>query len=172
MALARSTVVFSLLRKKHPLVFTAVRNHWNKDYKPGPYPKTADEHITAAKKYGLLPSEYQVYIDNGDGCGDYPKLPVQSADARDPFYPWDIPDSKRNFNETIQAEEDMYAEHRYDISMRHRVPLKVQLAQFLGFLGTLFVMYMICEKIVWFHAVAEKQYPKAGVKHYSFDLGY
>jgi NADH dehydrogenase (ubiquinone) 1 beta subcomplex subunit 8 len=41
---------------------------WNKDFKPGPYPKTQAEREAAAKKYGLHPSEYEPYPDDGTGC--------------------------------------------------------------------------------------------------------
>jgi hypothetical protein len=75
---------------------------WNKDWKPGPYPKTEAERIAAAKKYGLLPQDYEPYPDDGTGYGDYPKLPIISADMRDPFYEWDYPDQKRNYGETVR----------------------------------------------------------------------
>lgn len=74
---------------------------WNKDWKPGPYPKTDAERIAAAKKYGLLPQDYEPYPDDGMGYGDYPKLPIVSTDQKDPFYNWDYPDMKRNFAEPV-----------------------------------------------------------------------
>lgn len=75
---------------------------WNKDYKPGPYPKTAAERAAAAEKYGLPVEEYQPYPDDGTGCGDYPALPYESGDSKDPYYPWDNPEIKRNFNEVVR----------------------------------------------------------------------
>lgn len=38
---------------------------WNKDFAPGPLPKTEEERRAAAKKYGLLPEEYRTYPDDG-----------------------------------------------------------------------------------------------------------
>lgn len=73
------------------------------DYKPGPYPKTKEEREAAAKKYGLHPSEYEPYPDDGLGHGDYPKLPDIAVEERDPFYPWDYPDAKRNFGEPVNS---------------------------------------------------------------------
>jgi hypothetical protein len=35
------------------------------------------------------------------GYGDYPELPNISGDSKDPFYPWDNPELKRNFNEPV-----------------------------------------------------------------------
>jgi NADH dehydrogenase (ubiquinone) 1 beta subcomplex subunit 8 len=48
--------------RKSALFYQSIRNHWNKDFKPGPYPRTPEEREAAAKKYGLLPEEYQVKI--------------------------------------------------------------------------------------------------------------
>ena len=76
---------------------------WNKDWKPGPYPKTDAERIAAAKKYGLLPQDYEPYPDDGFGYGDYPKLPLVSTDQKDPFHDWDYPDLKRNFAEPVSV---------------------------------------------------------------------
>lgn len=72
-----------------------------KDFKPGPYPKTEDERIAAAKKYNLLPEEYEPYPDDGNGLGDYPKIDALSGEARNPYYPWSIPAMARDFNEAV-----------------------------------------------------------------------
>lgn len=45
--------------------------------------------------------EYEPYPDDGAGYGDYPKLPLESGDSKDPNYPWDNPELKRNFNEPV-----------------------------------------------------------------------
>lgn len=75
---------------------------WNKDYKPAPYPQTQAERDAAAKKYNMLPEEYKPYADNGLGYGDYPKLEAGlGAEARDPYYPYDYPELKRNYNEVV-----------------------------------------------------------------------
>lgn len=74
---------------------------WYKDYKPAPIPLTEEQRKLAAEKYGLNQREYDVYPDDGTGYGDYPKLPAISGDARDPDYPWDYPEHKRNFNEPV-----------------------------------------------------------------------
>lgn len=33
--------------------------------------------------------------------GDYPDFKELSADSKDPFYPYDFPELKRNFNEVV-----------------------------------------------------------------------
>lgn len=76
---------------------------WNKDFKPSPLPKTDEERRAAALKYNLHPSEYETYPNDGTGYGDYPKLPIVSGEVRDPNYPWDYPEIKRNFNEPVRT---------------------------------------------------------------------
>jgi len=50
----------------HKLTFFVVTN-WNKDWKPGPYPKTPAEREAAAKKYGLRPEDYDAYEEGSGG---------------------------------------------------------------------------------------------------------
>jgi NADH dehydrogenase (ubiquinone) 1 beta subcomplex subunit 8 len=89
-------------------------SHWNKDWKPGPYPTTQAEREAAAKKYGIPIEQYEPYPDDGSGFGDYPKLPDISADRKDPFIPYDYPEAKRNFNEPFHVHTDFYSEDRYN----------------------------------------------------------
>lgn len=90
----------------------SVRNHWNKDFKPAPYPQTQKEREAAAKKYGVPIEEYEPFPDDGLGYGDYPKLPHKSIELRDPYYPYDYPEHRRNFNEPIDANLDEISEDR------------------------------------------------------------
>ncbi|XP_023017233.2 NADH:ubiquinone oxidoreductase subunit ASHI [Leptinotarsa decemlineata] len=155
--------------KNNTVLVTAIRNHWNKDYKPGPYPKTEAERLAAAKKYNLLPEEYEPYPDDGQGLGDYPKLPMISVDAKDPFYPWDYPELKRNFNEPVHAEYDLIRADRYDWSLKLQKPLWYYWAQFLGFMFGTYAIYAIMENFKMFHATVPPQYPKEGKKYYTFE---
>lgn len=75
---------------------------WNKDYKPDQFPKTEKQRTEAAKKYYLLPEEYRPYADNGLGYGDYPDLGKGlGIESKDPYYPYDFPEHKRNLHETV-----------------------------------------------------------------------
>ena len=76
------------------------------DYKleelvPGPYPETKKEREAAAKKYGLLPQEYEPYPDDGFGKGEYPKMPMIGGDARGHWYPWDYPEHRKDFGDPV-----------------------------------------------------------------------
>lgn len=76
---------------------------WNEEFLPGPYPTTKRERALAAEKYGLSVEEYEPVKDNGLGAGDYPDFRLQSADSKDPFYPWDNPEHKRNYGELVSV---------------------------------------------------------------------
>ena len=68
---------------------------------PGPYPTTPEERAAAAKKYGMRVEDYEPYPDDGWGWGDYPQLPKQHADDRDPHGDWDFPEERRNWGEAV-----------------------------------------------------------------------
>lgn len=86
---------------KFYVIKTSIILDWNKDFKPAPFPTTEEERLAAAKKYNLLPEEYKPYPDDGVGLGDYPHLPDVPVELRDPYYPYDLPEMKRNFNEPV-----------------------------------------------------------------------
>ncbi|XP_055605764.1 NADH dehydrogenase [ubiquinone] 1 beta subcomplex subunit 8, mitochondrial-like [Uranotaenia lowii] len=104
-ALIKGLKFASLIVPKNPalLALAARQAHgWNKDFKPATFPQTEKEREAAARKYGLHPSEYQPLADDGTGIGDYPKLPDVPVEARDPYYPYDFPELKRNLHDTIR----------------------------------------------------------------------
>lgn len=151
------------------VLYQSVRNHWNKDFKPGPYPKTPEEREAAAKKYGLLPEEYEPYPDDGLGHGDYPKLPDVSTESRDPYYPWDFPEYKRNFNDPMHVQADMYGEDRFDVSAKPRYTLRQQFLAFIGVMGFSVGLYSFLESYKMFRPVLPKQYASQGGPHYTFE---
>lgn len=68
--------------------------------------------MEAAKKYNLLPEDYQPHDDDGFGYGDYPKWDIGlGAEARDPFYPYDYPESKRNYGHNVCSNKLKYFLH-------------------------------------------------------------
>ncbi|KAK6170948.1 hypothetical protein SNE40_019226 [Patella caerulea] len=162
---------------------SSVVSNWNKDWQPGPFPKTQEERIAAAKKYGLRVEDYQVYPDDGLGYGDYPKLPIVSGEHRDPYEDWDDPGSKTNYNEVRHVDHDLYLEYKLDPNRKRQVSLNKQLLQFLGAVTAIMVVYVLCEPYPFFQPVLPKQFPfndlyleKGGdpsmeptVKHYTFE---
>ncbi|XP_059471338.1 NADH dehydrogenase [ubiquinone] 1 beta subcomplex subunit 8, mitochondrial [Neocloeon triangulifer] len=171
MALLRSLVRKSLSTGKNgAITFQAVRSAggWNKDFAPGPYPKTEEERRAAAKKYGLHPDEYQPYPDDGFGLGDYPKLPDISGESKDPFYNWDFPEHKRNFGDPIHVHADAYGEDRWNISAKPSVPYSKQILVCIGFIGSLVGIYYLTYDFKLYRPVLPKQLPAQGT-HYTFE---
>lgn len=169
MSLATVRNFAKLCSGKNPILFTAVRNHWNKDYVPGAFPMNQEQRDAAAKKYGIHPDEYKPFPNDGAGFGDYPDIPLVSGDAKDPFYPWDNPELKRNFNETLSNEFDLIGEDRFDISYKYRIPLATQIAQFVLVMAGCFGVYLYLENMKQFPGLIPKQYPHKGEKHFSFE---
>lgn len=154
---------------RRAVVHQIIRTHWNKDWKPGPYPETPAERVAAAKKYNLSPEEYEPYPDDGMGRGDYPKLPDTSVESRDPYYPWDFPEHKRNFGEPLHLHVDMYGEDRFDVSSKPRFSLAQQVLSFLGVFGGFAAVYYWLEDKKMFRPALPKQYPYKEETHYTFE---
>jgi hypothetical protein len=67
----RVALKLSALQKVHiGSSVVSVRNAWNKDFKPAPYPQTEEERAKAAKKYGIPVEKYEPYPNDGFGYGD------------------------------------------------------------------------------------------------------
>lgn len=106
--LKNNTIIVTAVRnRKAKYIYFVVRLYneyildFNKDYLPGHYPKTEKERSLAAKYYDVPLQEYKPIKDDGEGAGDYPDFPLMSQDSKDPYYPWDNPEHKRNFNEVV-----------------------------------------------------------------------
>jgi len=87
---------------------------WNYLWKPGPVPRTEEARLAAAKKYGMIQEDYENYpVGSDEMCGDYPKLPLVYEAHKDPYYAWDYPEQRRDYNEPLHIDHDMYRETRY-----------------------------------------------------------
>ncbi|CAH1799857.1 unnamed protein product [Owenia fusiformis] len=157
------------LVNKHLPASLTTRTYWNKDWKPGPYPKTQAEREAAAKKYGLRIEDYEPYPDDGMGYGDYPKLPVASYDNRSDYEAWDIPEQKRNFGEPLHADWDAYTGDRLNTDMRQRFSWTSRFVWFIAVMGSITAIYIHGLSYPIFHPVMPKQYPFKGEAHYTFE---
>ena len=123
-------------------------------------PLTPEKRIQLAAKYNLRPEDYVPLNDHEITLGDYPKLPVENALERDPYYDWDDPFYRRNFGEPIFEDQEFYTpvlgcDTRpliYDRSQMWKIWLKVMF----GFI----VLFIIGEKYYFFLPRAPKQYPE------------
>ncbi|KAJ1520777.1 hypothetical protein ONE63_003871 [Megalurothrips usitatus] len=173
MALLRQLVARKGFPLQPALLYNSSRSaaRRQEDYIPGPYPKTEKERLEAAKKYGLLPHEYKPIPDDGLGKGDYPDLPHIGADSKDPYYPWDYPEFRRNFNEPWHTNADIYGEDRLDPAKDWRVPKTTMIAMLVGMVGGAFLLAYLLEPYPVHRPVCRKQMPFQGKNHYSFERG-
>ncbi|KAF7284342.1 NADH:ubiquinone oxidoreductase subunit ASHI [Rhynchophorus ferrugineus] len=155
--------------KKNPSSLISVRHHWNKDFKPLPYPKTFEEKAASAERYGIPLAEYEPYPDDGSGCGDYPKLPLEAVEHRDPYYPWDNPELKKNYNEVLHDEYDFIREDRYNVNYKLHLPLSILVLQYVSVMGGAYFLYWIFEYVKAFHPVMPPQLPKENKVYYTFE---
>lgn len=142
-------------------------SHWNKDWKPSPYPQTQAEREAAAKKYGIPVEQYQPYPDDGTGNGDYPILPDISTERKDPHYPYDYPEMRRNFGDVMHADTDLYSEDRHN-NTPQRYSITFMLYCFLGVMTACATLFVFLEDYKMFRPVLPKQYPGKGKVHYTF----
>jgi len=146
--------------------------YWNRDWMPAlKLPKTEEEKRAAAKKYGLIPADYDTYADDGTGFGDYPKLPMVSADSRDPHALYDMPEFKRNYGEPLHVHADMIGEDRWDINRRFRFSVTNMFLTYVGVMTGFALLFFLGEEI---KLIPVRMMPPHmlydGKKHYSFEL--
>ena len=141
-------------------------SYWNKDWMPGPYPKTAEERAAAAKKYGMQPEDYEPYPAD-DAHGDYPKLPFISKANHDPFEDYDIPHLERNYGEPVNRDADVLLGDRI-ITPRKKLSDSTILLVLFGYVGGLLTIYYLLEPYKLFRPVMPKQLVGQG-PHYTFE---
>ncbi|XP_019644804.1 PREDICTED: NADH dehydrogenase [ubiquinone] 1 beta subcomplex subunit 8, mitochondrial-like [Branchiostoma belcheri] len=177
-----SAAVRSFLWRRTALLSSA--RCLSKNELPGPYPQTPEEWAAAAKKYGMRVEDYQPYPDDGTGYGDYPMLPEEGVESKDPWVDWDDKWHRRNFGEAPHIHIDAFTRQRVNPNQKYVVPWKQMVAALLGFLGFNAVMLYFGEQYKHAIPVAPKQYPyndlyleKGGdpdkvseeeIKHYEF----
>jgi NADH dehydrogenase (ubiquinone) 1 beta subcomplex subunit 8 len=140
------------------------------DWKPGPPPKTKEEREAAARKYNLIPEDYESHPET-EGFGDYPMLPRVGQDARDPFEDFDMHYRRRNFGETLHVDYDAMTAERNDPNETTNIPPWEMRLVFFLFLAIPSVIYYITllYDIRICQPVKPKQYPGPGKVHYTFE---
>jgi len=173
MALLRHLASRKILPNNPAMLLSASRqaSYWVEDDMPKPYPKTQKERLEAAKRYGLLPHEYEPYPDDGMGKGDYPHLPDIGADSKDPNYPWDYPEYRKNYGECWHAHADVLGEDRCDPKKDWQVSHRTMLMYLFGTIAAAFGIVYLLDPYPLHRPVCKKQYPKRGTVHYSFERG-
>lgn len=134
---------------------------------PGPRPETAEERASAAKKYGMLPEDYEPYPED-DCYGDYPKLPFVSNGSKDAFEDYDIPNLRRNFGEPMMVDADILVEEKL-ITPRMKYSFTFMILFVVGSIGGLYVLHLIARPYKHYLPVMPKQLVGDGNKHYTFE---
>ena len=135
------------------------------------------ERLAAAKKYGLIPEDYEPYPNDGtwnrglgpQGLGDYPKLERSSGDSRSGQLNWDDPDLKRNYGEPLQYTFYQTHETRMDDTTRKRYTEWEALAMFCGFMILFSSPYYLLRNYPFYNPVTKVQVPKPGEVYYTFE---
>jgi hypothetical protein len=89
----------------------------------GPWPRTKEEREKAARKYNLIPEDYQPFPEE-DGWGDYPDLPAVGAYNRYKYDDFDDPQDMRFYGEPFHISADMYYWERIDPMESEKIAFK------------------------------------------------
>ncbi|XP_068977174.1 NADH dehydrogenase [ubiquinone] 1 beta subcomplex subunit 8, mitochondrial [Bombus flavifrons] len=170
----RNTPLISFIRKYEQLAkeidYRAMLKNlhpFEKKYLPGPYPQTEEEWIAAAEKYNMHIDEYKAYAPDKDSLIDYPNVPMISAEAKDPYYPWDHPGPRICYGETLPKRFDLLQGDRCSYGVRQPISDLKGAAIYVAFVITYCVIDHF--SINCSQPRTAKQYPGKGV-HYTFEL--
>lgn len=111
MALARRCALLALPCYRQSKLIIPNRGHliMDSDWQPGPYPKNEEERRAAAKKYFMLPEEYEPYPQHHDfTCGDYPRLPNRGYDNQDPYGDYEDMTDYRHYGEPVHLYYELF----------------------------------------------------------------
>lgn len=170
LVLRATTSSSKLLKPQSTLIASERTAYWNRDWKPeAKAPRSPEESDAAAAKYGMIPADYRPMPDDGHAIGDYPAVPLRSAEARDANYNWDMPELKRDFGEPIHAEMDMFGEDRYNADRHLRISINKMWAIFLSVVTGYSLLFFYFDNKKMFRPVMPRQYARDGA-HYTFEL--
>ncbi|XP_039277969.1 NADH dehydrogenase [ubiquinone] 1 beta subcomplex subunit 8, mitochondrial [Nilaparvata lugens] len=172
MSLARSRLL-QICRVPVYQVRNAAVGYWNKDFQPGfNIPKTPEEKAAVAKKYNLLPEEYQPeqeLHDMGIGCGDYPKVPDVYEWSKDIYYPYDLPSYRMNYGEPRSLKMLYLTGEKCDPYYYETNRWKTW-QMFLALCTPVVLLASFAfSDLKFFPPVAKRHYYNDGMKHYSYE---
>ena len=85
----------------------------NDKYHVGAWPRTKEEREQAAKKYNLIPEDYEPFPEE-EGFGDYPNLKAIGDYNRDNYDDYDDIYSYRFYGEPYHIDANQYEWYRWD----------------------------------------------------------
>lgn len=125
--------------KNFPIVLTVTFHHWNKNYRPVPYPRLGRT------------------LDNGEN----PRQTFRGVNIKDPLYRYDKPKNIPVFKEPIHEKHGLREKEKYDVgACLLRYPHWFKWWQFLGAMIVFFGVYCLFDKVKSFHPVSPGQFPR------------
>lgn len=142
----------------------------DEDWMPGPYPKTKAEKLAAAKKYNLLPEEYEPYdpVKWEFSWGDYPHLPNLCYHDKNPYNAWDHLMHRRNWNDVLHVNEVLYDALRPALHPYEELPVR----KLFEFFFWSFIIILGINELFWkFERITvfkPRHMPLVGEVHYHY----
>ncbi|TGZ75993.1 hypothetical protein CRM22_000069 [Opisthorchis felineus] len=148
--------------------------YWNIEWKPAPYPCTPAQREAAAKRYGILLTDYQPFENDGYAPGDYPNMKAFNEANRDPWEHYDYYPVKRNYNEPVPFYWEFYSEAGADPDFQevHHYGQPMWWVSFKFILPLILVggFTLLLEPYSFFQPEKAKQFPFCKKdEHYTFE---
>lgn len=141
-------------------------------YDLGPYPRTKEDYLKAARKYNMIPEDYKP-LPEEEGLGDYPDIMAFGGFRRDKNEDFTDRMFDRSYGEILHRDADLYDWERIDPQHEEYqyFSLPVRCLIFFGFWATFPILHFTCEYFDLHvnHNRKQEQHPKDG-PHYSFEL--
>lgn len=129
--------------KYSPLSTSAIRlASGNPNLELGVYPRTEEERLRAAKKYNLIPEDYEPYPEE-EGFGDYPNLKPIGAYNKDKYLDYDDPFDYRHYGEVCHRDYEMLLWERADTQQNEKInyPFYIKFLTVVAYVSALPILY-------------------------------
>lgn len=111
--IARSAAGLPTIQVRNLILFEIMAKRERGNNQVGPWPATEEERIRAAKKYNLIPEDYEPH-DYYEGMWDYPKFKTIGDKNKDPYLDYYDMVDRRFYGEVIHKDQDLYYWERVD----------------------------------------------------------
>lgn len=156
--------------KSRPLATSVVRLSVDTEVNPK-WPRTKEERERAARKYNLIPEDYEPYPED-EAYGDYPKLKAIGAFNRDRYDDFDDTVDLSFYGEPLHMEVDMHFWERMD-PLDHEKnwpPIWKQILTWVGALALMPAINWVCDEydIHLNHSYKKRSALPEGTKFYEY----
>merc|ERR1711993_189922 len=149
---------------------------WNYLWRNEPViPVTPEEKAKAARKYGMIPEDYEPIgttdPDMGKfvNYGDYPKMAFEAQNEMPTHYPYDMPELKRDYGWPLHVDDWWLDERKYD-SYENEPKIYSPYRLAAGFFLVMPILFYLLTKTPRAYYPALRQgRPNDGKTHYYFE---